>query len=144
MVLQPYQYKDHLSLQDRLSIAHTYVHFEGSHGLVTELAIDYQTNRQQIYAILEDVEDGFVPKLPGPKPTEAYRLRQRIATLEANNRQLAQENTQLNCRLQQSVEITPQRMERLLLTGIGEILPYKTRRCRPLLKCLMDLNTFPA
>ena len=126
MVLQPYRYKDHLSLQDRLAIAHTYVCFEGSHGLVTELAIDYQTNRQQIYAILSDVEDGFVPKLPGPKPAEAYCLRQRIATLEASNRQLAQENTQLNRRLQRSVEITPQRMERLLLTGIGEILPYET------------------
>ena len=82
MVLPQFQYKDRLDLSDRLAIAQTYVRFEGHHGLVTELAADYQTNLKQIYAILRDVEHGFAQKLPGPKPAEASRLLQRIATLE--------------------------------------------------------------
>ena len=41
-----------------------------------------KTNLKQIYAILRDVEHGFAQKLPGPKPAEASRLLQRIATLE--------------------------------------------------------------
>ena len=53
-------------------------------------------------------------------------MRQRIATLEATNRVLEQEKTQLQHCLQRSVEITPQRLERLLLTGIAEMLPYET------------------
>ena len=69
---------------------------------------------------------GFAPQLPGPKPAEASHLRQRIATLEATNRVLEQEKTQLQHCLQRSVEITPQRLERLLLTGIAEMLPYET------------------
>jgi hypothetical protein len=93
---------------------------------VTELATDFQTNRQQIYAILEGVEQGFAPKSPGPKPAEASHLLNRIATLEADNQVLAQEKAQLQQRLQQSVEVTPQRLERLFLTGIGEMLPYET------------------
>ena len=125
MIVTPYAYKDHLNLPDRLGIAQTYTRLGGYHGLVTELATDFQTNRQQIYAILEDVEQGFAPKLPGPKPAEASHLLQRIATLEATNRVLEQEKTQLQHRLQQSVEITPQRLERLLLTGIAEMLPSR-------------------
>ena len=96
MVLPQFQYKDRLDLSDRLAIAQTYVRFEGHHGLVTELAADYQTNLKQIYAILRDVEHGFAQKLPGPKPAEASRLLQRIATLEAQNQQLMRENTQLS------------------------------------------------
>ena len=69
---------------------------------------------------------GFAPQLPGPKPAEASHLRQRIATLEATNRVLEQEKTQLQHCLQRSVEITPQRLERLLLTGTAEMLPYET------------------
>ncbi len=126
MIVTPYAYKDHLDLSDRLAIAQTYTHLGGYHGLVTELAIDYQTNRQQIYAILSDVEEGFAPQLPGPKSADESRLLQRIATLEATNRLLQQENEQFHCRLRQSVEVTPERLERLLLTGIGEILPYET------------------
>ena len=93
---------------------------------MTELATDFQTNLKPIYAILSNVEQGFAPKLPGPKPAEASHLRQRIATLEATNRVLEQEKTQLQHCLQRSVEITPQRLERLLLTGIAEMLPYET------------------
>ena len=43
---------------------------------------------------------GFAPQLPGPKPAEASHLRQRIATLEATNRVLEQEKTQLQHCLQ--------------------------------------------
>ena len=82
MILPAYAYKDHLTLSDRLGIAQTYSRLGGYHGLVTELAIDYQTNRQQIYAIVSDVEHGFAPKLPGPKPAEESCLLQRLATLD--------------------------------------------------------------
>ena len=126
MILPAYSYKDRLNLSDRLTIAQTYSRLGGYHGLVTELAIDYQTNRQQIYAILSDVEQGFAPQLPGPKCAEESRLVQRNATLEATKRLLERENEQLHHRLQQSVEVTPERLERLLLTGIGEMLPYET------------------
>ena len=56
MILTPYVYKVHLPLSDRLAIAQTYVRFDGYHGLVTELATDFQTNLKPIYAIEEDVE----------------------------------------------------------------------------------------
>ena len=127
MVLPQFQYKDRLDLSDRLAIAQTYVRFEEHHGLVTELAADYQTNLKQIYAILRDGEHGFAQKLPGPKPAEASRLLQRIATLEAQNQQLMRENTQLSVHQKRCVEVTAERLERLLLTGIGEILPYERR-----------------
>ena len=126
MVLPQFQYKDNLPLSSRLAIAQTYVRFDGYHGLVTKLATDFQTNQQQIYAILADVEQGSAPQLPGPKPVEESRLLDRIATLDTTNRLLEQENEQLHRRLRQSVEVTPERLERLLLTGIGEMLPYET------------------
>jgi hypothetical protein len=126
MILPQHQYKDNLNLNNRLAIAHTYVRLGGYHGLVTELALDYNTNRQQIYAILRHAGQGFAPKQPGPEPGASFRLYERIATLEAINKRLEQENAQLLFRLQRSVEITPQRLERLLLTGIGEVLPYET------------------
>jgi len=126
MILPAYAYKDHLDVSDRLGIAHTYPRLGGYHGLVTELAIDYQTNRQQIYAILSDVEGVFAPQLPGPKPAEESRLVEQLATVEASKRFLERENEQLQCRVGQSVEVTPECLERVLLTGIGEMLPYET------------------
>ena len=63
---------------------------------------------------------------PRPKPVEESRLLDRIATLDTTNRLLEQENEQLHRRLRQSVEVTPEHLERLLLTGIGEMLPYET------------------
>lgn len=93
---------------------------------MTELAIDFRTNRQQIYAILSDVDHGFGPQLPGPKCAEESRQLEQIATLDATNGFLKRENEQLQRRLRQSVEVTPERLERLFLTGIGEILPYET------------------
>jgi len=58
---------------------------------------------------------------------EESRLLERIATLDTTNRLLEQENEQVqHRRLRQSVEVTPERLERLLLTGIGEMLPYET------------------
>ena len=126
MILPAYAYKDRLDVSDRLGIAHTYPCLGGYHGLVTELAIDYQTNRQQIYAILSDVEGVFAPQLPGPKPAEESRLVEQLATAEASKRFLERENEQLQCRVGQSVEVTPECLERVLLTGIGEMLPYET------------------
>jgi len=126
MILTQYQYKNNLNLSDRLAIAHKYIRLNGYHGLVTELAEDYNTNRQQIYSILSDVEEKFAPKLPGPNPQDPLRLHQRIAELEATEKLLEQENKQLQMRLQQSVEVTPRRLNRFLLTGLGEILPYET------------------
>ena len=144
MVLPQFQYKDNLPLSSCLAIAQTYVRFDGYHGLVTELATDFQTNRQQIYAILADIKQGTAPQLPEPKPVEESRLLvDRIATLDTTNRLLEQENKQLHRRLRQSVEVTPERLERLLLTGIGEMLPYETLQTYSLC-CLSDRDLFLA
>ena len=124
MVLSQCQYKNGLRLEDRLAIAHDYVFLGGYHGLVTELARDHDTNRQRIYTILRDAQEGFFPKQPGPKPENC--LRKRIADLEADNDRLKGENGELRDRLQRSIEVTPERLERFLLKSIGEVIPYET------------------
>ena len=72
---------------------------------------------------------------------EESRLLARIETLYITNRLLEQKNEQLHRRLRQSVEVTPERLERLLLTGIGEMLPYETLQTYSLC-CLSDRNLF--
>ena len=62
MVLPQFQYKDNLPLSSRLAIAQTYVCFDGYHDLVTELATDFQTNRQQMSS------RGSLPSYPDPSP----------------------------------------------------------------------------
>ena len=47
--------------------------------------------------------------------------------LQHLNQQLMRENTQLSVHQKRCVEVTAERLERLLLTGIGEILPYERR-----------------
>ena len=120
MVVPQFQYKDRLDLSDRLAIAQTYVRLEGYHGLVTELATDFRTNRQQIYSILSDVEVGFAPQLPGPKPEERSRLVERVATLETVNQQLVAENTQLSARLDRCVRRAP--------ATVGASVAHRNRR----------------
>ena len=126
MILSQCQYKNNLSLQERLDIASEYVFLRGRHGSVSELAKDHSTNRQQIYSILDDVKEGFYPKLPGPKAESESSLRQEISLLQAREEHLEQENEQLRHRLQRSVEVTPKRLERFILTSISEIIPYET------------------
>ena len=99
MVVKTFPFKDHLSLTDRLEIALEYLKVGGFYGVVTDLADAYNTNRQRVYekplrlsASLRDtlnrILEAFRPKPPGPESKPEETLKQRIATLEAENASL--------------------------------------------------------
>ncbi len=46
---EAFRFKDHLNLTDRLEIALEYLKLGGFYGVVTDLADDYNNNRQRIY-----------------------------------------------------------------------------------------------
>ena len=85
MLVNTLSFKDHLDLTDRLEIAVEYLKRGGFYGVVIDLAIAYNTNRQRVYDILNRVLEAFHRKPPGPttKPEEA--IEKRIAALEAEN-----------------------------------------------------------
>ena len=71
MLVNTLSFKDHLDLTNRLEIALEYLKQGGFYGVVTDLANEYNTNRQRVYDILDRVLLAFQQKPPGPTPKPA-------------------------------------------------------------------------
>jgi len=108
--------KDHLDLADRLEIALEYLQQGGFYGVITDLADAYNTNRQRVYDILDRILEAFHPKPPGPTPKPEENLERRIAELEAENAALGARVVELEAKLENSVEVTYEKVRDLSLT----------------------------
>jgi predicted DNA-binding protein YlxM (UPF0122 family) len=131
MLVKTLSFKDHLDLTDRLEIALEYLKRGGFYGVIIDLANAYNTNRQRVYDILNRTLAAFHPKPPGPttKPEEA--LEKRIAELEAENATLRARVQTLEAKLENSVQITSQRVRDLSLTLT--VLPVSYRDVRDII-----------
>jgi hypothetical protein len=114
-------FKDHLDLTDRLEIAMEYLKRGGFYGVVIDLANAYSTNRQRIYDILDRISAAFLPR-----PEEA--IEKRIDALEAENAALRARVQALEAKLENSVEVTSERVRDLSLTLT--VLPVSYRDIR--------------
>jgi hypothetical protein len=128
MPVKTLSFKDHLDLTDRLEIALEYLKRGGFYGVVIDLANAYNTNRQRVYDILGRISAAFHPKPPGPTPTPAEAIEKRNAELEAENAILRARVQTLEAKLENSVEVTSQRVRDLSLTLT--VLPVSYRDIR--------------
>jgi len=74
--------------------------------------------RDTLYQDCHRVVAAFHPKPPGPKPDPTRPLLRRIEALEAEKRVLQAQVADLNTLLCRCVEVTPQRIEDLVLTAV--------------------------
>jgi hypothetical protein len=128
MLVNTLSFKDHLDLTNRLEIALEYLKQGGFYGVVTDLANAYNTNRQRVYDILDRVLAAFYPKPPGPTPKPEETIGKRIAALEAENATLRARVQALEAKLENSIEVTHQRVRDLSLTLA--VLPVSYRDIR--------------
>ncbi len=128
MVVKTLSFKDHLDLTDRLEIAVEYLKRGGFYGVVIDLANAYNTNRQRVYDILDRISEAFLPKPPGPTPKPEEVIEKRIAALEAENAVLRARVQALEAKLENSVEVTYERVRDLSLTLT--VLPVSYRDIR--------------
>jgi len=128
MAVKTLSFRDDLDLTDRLEIASEYLKQGGFYGVITDLADAYNTNRQRVYDILNRIAETFRPKPPGPTAKPAEALERRIAALEAENAALRGRVSELEAKLENSVEITQERVRDLSL--ILTVLPVSYRDVR--------------
>jgi len=128
MLVKTLSFKDHLDLTDRLEIAVEYLKRGGFYGAVIDLANAYNTNRQRVYDILDRTSAAFLPKPPGPTPKLEEAIQKRIAALEAENAALRARVQALEAKLENSVEVTSERVRDLSLTLT--VLPVSYRDIR--------------
>ena len=128
MIVKTLSFKDDLDLTDRLEIAVEYLKRGGFYGVVIDLANAYNTNRQRVYDILGRISAAFHPKPPGPTPTPEEAIEKRNAELEAENAILRARVQTLEAKLENSVEVTSQRVRDLSLTLT--VLPVSYRDIR--------------
>jgi len=125
-------FKDHLDLTDRLEIAMEYLKRGGFYGVVIDLANAYNTNRQRVYDILDRISGAFHPKPPGPTPKPEEALERRIAELEAENAALGARVAELEGKLENSIEVTYEKVRDLSLTLA--VLPVSYRDIRDVIE----------
>jgi len=128
MIVKTLSFKDDLDLTDRLEIAMEYLKRGGFYGVVIDIANAYNTNRQRVYDILDRISAAFLPKPPGPTPKPEEAIEKRIAELEAENATLRTRVEVLEAKLENSVEVTYQRVRDLSLTLT--VLPVSYRDIR--------------
>ncbi len=128
MIVKMLSFKDDLDLTERLEIALEYLRQGGFYGVVTDLANAYNTNRQRVYDILDQISTAFLPKPPGPTPKPEEAIEKRIAELEAENATLRARVKVLEAKLENSVEVTSERVRDLSLTLT--VLPVSYRDIR--------------
>ena len=131
MAVRAFSFKDHLDITDRLEIALEYLKQGGFYGVVTDLANAYNTNRQRVYDILGRTGEAFHPKPPGPTARPEEALEKRIAALEAENAALQARVEALEAKLENSIEVTYERVRALSLSLI--VLPVSYRDIRDII-----------
>lgn len=131
MAVRAFSFKDHLDITDRLEIALEYLQQGGFYGVVTDLANAYNTNRQRVYDILGRTGEAFHPKPPGPTARPEEALEKRIAALEAENAALQARVEALEAKLENSIEVTYERVRALSLSLI--VLPVSYRDIRDII-----------
>ena len=131
IVIEAFSFKDHLRLIDRLQIASEYLKLDGCYGVITDLADAYNTNRQRVYDILNRIIEVFHPKPPGKEAQPKEALKQQIAALEAENALLLSRIQELEAKLENSIEVTEERVRALSLTLT--VLPVSYRDIRDII-----------
>jgi hypothetical protein len=131
MLVKTLSFKDDLDLTDRLEIAVEYLKRGGFYGAVIDLANAYNTNRQRVYDILDRLSAAFHPKPPGPRPKPEEAIEKRNAELEAENAILRARVQTLEAKLENSVEVTSQRVRDLSLSLT--VLPVSYRDIRDII-----------
>jgi hypothetical protein len=101
----------------RLTVAFRYVS-EDTWGLISQLGRQFGLSRSTIYRDLERIEQALGGNRPGRKPDSVSALVGRIEDLEAEQADLEAQVADLEARLSRSVEVTPQRIEDLLLVAV--------------------------
>ncbi len=95
------------------------------------MANAYNTNRQSVYDILDRISAAFHPKPPGPTPKPEEVIEKRNAELEAENAALRARVQALEAKLENSVEVTSERVRNLSLTLT--VLPVSYRDIRDII-----------
>jgi len=102
---------------DRFCAAYQYAS-DGTWGVVTQLERQYALRRDRIYQDCERIRIALAPSRPGPKVDPTLPLLGRVEMLERENATLKAHMAQLDGRLSRSVEVTPERIEDLVLTAV--------------------------
>ncbi len=142
MIVKTLSFRDDLDLTDRLEIALKYLRQGGFYGVITDLANAYNTNRQRVYDILDRISAAFLPKPPGPIPKPEEVMGKRIAELEAENTSLRARVQALETKLENSVEVTYERLRNLSLTLT--VLPVSYRDIRDIVALAYGKNHAPS
>ena len=102
---------------DRFSAAFQYASSD-RWGVVTQLEHRYDLRRDMIYRDCERIRIALESHRPGPKVDPTVPLLTRVEVLETENATLKAHIAQLDAQLSRSVEVTPQRIEDLVLTAV--------------------------
>jgi len=87
-------------------------------GVVKAQKVACGYTRHTLYQDCHRVVDAFHPRPPGPRPDPTRPLLRRIEALEAENQVLQAQVRDLNALLSRCVEVTPERIEDLVLTAV--------------------------
>lgn len=87
-------------------------------GIVGQVERQFGLSRDTIYRDCAQIRIALEPGRPGPKPDPTRPLVARLDVLEAENAALKTRLTELEASLSRSVEVTPDRIEDLVLTAV--------------------------
>jgi len=104
-------------IYDRFCAAFRYAS-DDTWGLVGQLERQFDLRRDTIYRDVGRIRVALEPDRPGPKPDPTRPWVARLDKLEADNAALQARVRVLEGRLSRSVEVTPERIENLILTAV--------------------------
>jgi len=102
---------------DRFTAAFRYAS-DSSWGVVRQLEQQFDLSRDTIYRDCKRIWQALFPLSPGPKPDPTRAMYARLDFLEAANTRLRAQVTELEALRARSIEVTPSRIENLVLTAV--------------------------